>query len=299
MKIDKVYIACCKTDYYLTKICVASIRYWNSSIPLYLLKDHSQGNFDTTDLEKAFNVSILQMKTDQPGPYGKLFVYAEENESRIFVIDSDIVWIRDAIKELEFFSEDIIIQGYNPDEFDKEINSWYFNMPNLHKHYTYNYPGFLFNAGQLVCNTSLFSRNDFDNIINLKEKKSPKPIFDNIFLCEDQGILNYVFAKKIETSSVNYRHHKFYTWGYDKAINEIDIKQNNVPTHFPSLIHWVGKKTGLISGLPGNKILDFYEKYYYSKINNGKIKIAVARSLRIIKHPIGYLKTIVKKVIHS
>jgi hypothetical protein len=296
MKIDKIYVACCKADFYLTKICVASIRYWNNSIPVYLLKDHSQGDFNTTELERAFNVFILPMKYQQLGAYGKLYPFIEEKGSRILVIDSDIVWIRNIILELEAFSEDIIIQCNVPADPEKEMNQWYFNTVNLNKHYNqYRYPGFLFNTGQFVCNTSSFSKEDFEETITWKEKASP--LFKNTFLCEDQGILNYAVAKKIEGGSVTYRHHNLFIWGYDPAINEIDIKQNNIPDHFPSLIHWFGNKTGLIAGLPGSKILKFYDAFYYSKIDNGRIKKNIAGLYRVIKHPIAYFKTIIKKII--
>lgn len=297
MKIDAIYVACCKTDFYFTKICIASIRYWNKAIPVYLLKDYSQGEFNTSDLEKVFNVSVLQMQHKQLGPYGKLFLYIKKHRDRIFVIDSDIVWLRDVIPELEAFSEDLVVQGYKPDDLEKEMNQWYFNTLNLKKHHIdYQYPGFLFNAGQLVCNASLFSEIDFDDTIKLKEKIPPEPTFDNTFLCEDQGILNYVIAKKIASGSISYRSYKFFTWGHDTAINSIDIGQNNIPAHFPPLIHWFGKKNGLISGLAGNKILRFYEKYYYSKLDNGEIKRFRSRLFRTIKHPVAYIKIILKKM---
>ena len=297
MKIDAIYVACCKTDFYLTRICIASIRYWNKATPVYLLKDHSQGEFNTSDLEKAFNVSILQMQYNQLGHYGKLYLFIDEEKRRALVIDSDIVWIRNIITELEAFSEDLVIQCYSPDNAEKEMNNWYFNTHNLHKkYYDYQYPGFLFNGGQYVCNTSAFSKEDFDDIIILKEKAVP--IFDNIFTGEDQGVLNYLLAKKIEKGSINYRCHTFYIWGYDKAINSIDIGQKNIPAHFPSLIHWFGKKNGLISGLTGNKILNFYEKYYYSKLDNGGIKRFNSRLFRTIRHPFAYVKIIIKKIVH-
>ncbi len=296
MKIDAVYVGCCKTDLYLTKICIASIRYWNDSIPVYLLRDYSQGDFDTVDLEKALNVYVHPMPYKKLGYYGKLYPFIEEEKSRILVIDSDIVWIRNIIPELEVFSEDIIMQCYTPGDPKKEINDWYFNADNLSKKYDdYQYPGFLFNGGEYVYSTSAFTKEDFNDIITMKEKAVP--LIDNIFTGEDQGILNYVLSKRIKQGTITYRCHTFYIWGYDTAINEINISKNIIPNHFPPLVHWFGKKNGLISGMPGNKILSFYEKYYYSKIKNGKIKSVSTRFVRTIKHPFAYMKIIIKKVL--
>ena len=35
--IDRIIIACCERDFWLTRICVASIRYWYPEIPIGLL----------------------------------------------------------------------------------------------------------------------------------------------------------------------------------------------------------------------------------------------------------------------
>jgi len=293
MKIDKVFVICCKADFYLTKICVASIRFWNKTIPIDLIKDYSQGNFETSELEHAFNVSVFNTRLKKMGPYSKLVPFIEEKGKRVFVIDSDIVWMRNAIPELETFSEDLVVHAFYPLEPEKEMSSWYFNLNNLEKYYNgYVYPGFLFNGGQFVCNTSAFSKEDFNDTIAWQE--NVKPIHDNTFLCEDQGILNYAIARRINNSSISYQSYPFYSWGYEKTVNKIDVREMNYSKTLPPLIHWLGKKTGLISGLNGEKILNFYEEYYYSQIADGKQKLIAARWNRTLQHPLNYAKSIIK-----
>ncbi len=47
------FVACCKTDFYFARICVASIRYWYPEHPIYLLKDDSQGIFSTEEMKNG------------------------------------------------------------------------------------------------------------------------------------------------------------------------------------------------------------------------------------------------------
>jgi hypothetical protein len=56
MKIDKIYITCYYKHLYFLRICIASVRYWNPTIPIYLIKDNSKKTFCTAEIEKNFNV---------------------------------------------------------------------------------------------------------------------------------------------------------------------------------------------------------------------------------------------------
>src|SRR5580658_6519198 len=49
-RISRVLIACCKSDVHLARICVASVRFWNPEIPVFLIKDSMQGAFSTTEI---------------------------------------------------------------------------------------------------------------------------------------------------------------------------------------------------------------------------------------------------------
>ena len=52
MKVSRVYVSGYAKDLHLVRICIASIRYWYPDITIYLLKDTSQGDFDTEELER-------------------------------------------------------------------------------------------------------------------------------------------------------------------------------------------------------------------------------------------------------
>jgi hypothetical protein len=296
MKIDRIYIPCFKKDFYFTKICVASIRYWNKEIPISLIKDFSKGAFDSSELEKTFDVSVFPLKFSKMDAYGKLAPFIDEAGSRILLMDSDIIWIKDMIPELNNYAEDIVVQCYNPQDKENEMNCWYFNTDNLKKFYSdYTYPGFLFNTGQMVVNTSAFSEHDFKDIIEWKEQA--RPIHKNTFLCEDQGIINYVAARKIKEGKLSFSNHLFYIHGFDLCINQFRPEDKNLPGEYPGMIHWHGNKPGIIFGLPGHKMLNFYEKYYYSKIKSGVSRRLMERIKRTCSHPWPFTKNLIKKMI--
>ncbi|MBN1405439.1 MAG: hypothetical protein JW946_02860, partial [Candidatus Omnitrophica bacterium] len=67
MKIEQVYIGCCRIDERFTRALVASVRFWYPEIPISLLKDNHKGYFDTSDIENKWNVSVARIKKNLAG----------------------------------------------------------------------------------------------------------------------------------------------------------------------------------------------------------------------------------------
>jgi hypothetical protein len=282
MKIDRIYVVCNRKDFYFTRICIASIRYWNHSIPVSLLKDISNGGFNTSALERTMNVSVFETKVNHTGYYTKLcpFMESDQNE-RILILDSDIIWMCDMINLLEPFDEDIIVDGYDPADLSGEMKRWYFKEPSFSKTFGhYRYPGFLFNVGQILCNTSVFTKAELACLLNWKEK--PEPVKDVFF--HEQGMLNYLLAEKIRKQQVSYRLLPFHRWGWNEDIRSITVSALTSKTPFPFLIHWYGNKNGLTGFLPGHNLLRFYESFYFSFLPAGKLRMAGERLRRTLLH---------------
>jgi hypothetical protein len=198
------------------------------------------------------------------------------------ILDSDIVWLCDMIALLEQYDEDIIVDGYSPTDKKSEMSKWYFTEPGFSKQFPeYLYPGFLFNVGQMVCNTDIFAREDLAALLTWKE--FPEPVIKNIFFYE-QGILNYLFAKKVALNQITFRQLNFHLWGWDDKIKEISVVDIQHKKALPFLIHWYGNKNGLISFLPGAKILSFYESYYFSLGENKKINHNTSKFKRTLRN---------------
>jgi hypothetical protein len=297
MKIDSIYVLCSKQDVYFANICIASIRYWNTTTPVYLIKDLSKGNFDTYHLEQTMQVKLVDTCIKNLGYFSKLYPFIEKKEERALVLDADIIWMCDMISVLEPYHEDLVIDGYSPENMEEEKGRWYFFDPSFSKNYPdYVYPGFFFNAGQLLFNTQTFSKSEFLELVNWQEYPSTK--VENAFL-NDQGILNYLVAEKIKQQQLNYRNVNFHVWGWSKVIHSLTVNDILLKKPFSYLIHWYGKKNGLISFLPGSTLLKFYEKYYYSHLPKGNYKLMITRLKRTLLHFDKFIYELLKKVYYS
>jgi len=278
-----VYIGCCKTDFYLLRSCVASIRYWNKEVPVLLLKDFSKGVFDTTELEKMFNVSVAKTEYKKLGGYMKLQPYIEQPEESIFLQDADMVWLGDVAQLLINIEGDIAVHAYKPADIDKELNQWYFNTEKLKKYYpNYRYPGFVFNCGTIFMTTKTFGQHDFEDIIVWREGAKPK--FDGVFLCEDQGIINFIVAQKYCANTISITNIDFQISAESDMARSYSLEEIEKGNPENIIVHWVGKKSGLNSFCSSHHLLRFFETQYYSHCKNGNAKILVERFYRTIKH---------------
>lgn len=293
MKPIKINISCCRNDLYFLRICVASIRYWNKNVPIYLLKDFSKGDFDTSELGRIFNVGVVDTKFGNLGAYIKLQPFIENENERIFLQDADVVWLGDMIEELEKHNQDVVIQAYSPRQLEKEINKRYFKLDRLKKFYPYRYPGFIFNTGAMLFNTAILIENDFNGIIKWQERATP--LHDNIFLCEDQGIINYVIGKKILDNEITYAPVELQVWGFSKEVEGYDLDLIKRKKDLYKVIHWYGDKSGFTSLMPGRHILHFFERYYYSHLTLGSIKLVAIRLGRTMPKIHSYVYELLKK----
>ena len=58
--IERMYVAACAKDFHLTRLCVASIRFWYPDIPITLIPDFNAGQFDSRPLERDWNVDVFK-----------------------------------------------------------------------------------------------------------------------------------------------------------------------------------------------------------------------------------------------
>jgi len=268
-KIDKIYITCCKNDVLFTRICVASIRYWYPQIPVYLIKEYLYGDFNTSEIEKNWNVSVLSTNRKKFGrgfpKYEALFL---QNGERVLAIDSDIVFGGRVIEALEVFDEDFIVSGGKVDDYHSAYVKNFFYIDQLFKYDpSYIFPGFCFNSGQIVATCGEIAESDFADFVDWSSapliKKRP-----NIIHME-QGILNYVLTKKLQLGQISIKFISFHWWANGVNNKEPILLKIKNGDGFPTLIHWAGEKVPILSRLALKDVLYLYEDFYYSKIKFG------------------------------
>jgi hypothetical protein len=266
MHVKKIFVNAHKYDFNLAKICIASIRYWYPDIPIFLIKEFSAGDFDTSFVEEKWNVQILDIPRKLFGwGYGKLEPLFLENEESFLVLDSDTVMIGpviDGVKDID--AQFIIDDEVQPAERFNEI---YYDLDRIHElEEKFIYPGYSFNSGQWFGTSNVLTRNDFSKVLDWTEP--PRPKFPEIVFNGDQAHLNFVVHLKEQMKQLTVSRIKLMIWPKDGAADFIDLERiRKKQAAFPYIIHWAGFKSDKITDLPRADILLFFKNYYYSKFS--------------------------------
>ncbi len=286
MKIDSIYIPCTKGDFRLTRICVASIRYWYPDIPITLVKDLIYGDFDTSELEQHFNVKVYPQKARVYGwGFSKFEVFMEPGRKRFLMLDSDIVLVGPILDVLEPYDEDWIV-------FDEPFNTadlykWYFDPAKIKLlDPEWEYPNYHFNTGQLVGTTDTLKKADFDRWIEWGEPRIQRHREAFTFGGE-QPLLNYLIMKKSAKGELTSRRLNFMREGKNPDTHAVSLERVQKKEGYPFIIHWHDGKPGVMRPkmdlMPRADILLFFEDMYFRKLGYSKM----AQSIRVQKE---YLK---------
>ena len=271
--IDVIYIPCCKTDFHLTRICVASIRYWYPKIPITLLLDFQRGCFSTHEIEKALDVRVMVSSERFAGwGFSKFEVMFQNQDERMLILDSDIVFAGKVLDALGNFHEEFVVVGElsdNPrDPWIKE-NCYDFDLIREFDS-TFEFPGYGFNGGQILATGGKICLSDFEPLIEWKKPPTCKKSFlDTFSRFGDQGVFNYVLARLAQDQRIDVKFFDFMTWhAHAKALN-FPLRSIVNRTGEPFLIHWAGPKPSTIRRMNRHDLLQYYEDFYYSRVRFG------------------------------
>jgi lipopolysaccharide biosynthesis glycosyltransferase len=275
MSIDAVYVITQKLDLRLTRICVASIRFWHPDVPIYLIKDEILAEFDTGEIESVWNVKVERCGRARLGGCKWLIKFEPlflPGSRRILVLDSDIVLCGPLLEALNQIEADFIVaEEYwhgpltgNP-HGDAVVNGLFFDLNRLRTFDSqYAFPGKAFNAGQMVMTTGLLTRHDFDAMIDwagVPRVKSPE-----VFRMGDQGIWNYLLHQRCCQGKLTLKYADFMVVGSDSRCRDVDVSRIEKRQGYPFLIHWAAGHPAFLSAMNASDILRFFENYYYSKL---------------------------------
>lgn len=290
MHVKKVFVNVHKYDFNLAKICIASIRYWYPDIPIFLIKEFNSGDFDTSFVEKEWNVQILDIPRKIFGwGYGKLEPLFLDNEESFLVLDSDTVMVGpviDAVKDIN--AQFIVDDEVQPAQRFNEI---YYNLERIHElEEKFIYPGYSFNSGQWFGTSNILTRKDFSKALDWTEP--PRPKFPEIVFNGDQAHLNFVLHWLEQSGNVSVAKMKLMIWPDAGNADFVDIsKIKERMNAYPHIIHWAGMKAKKVAELPRADILSFYENFYYSRAGNSKFFFdSVNRMYLIQERKLKFLK---------
>jgi hypothetical protein len=291
--VDAIVVACFKRDLFLLRSCVASIRYWYPEIEIYLLKDHSEGEFSTGELEQHFGVQVFKSTRHVFGwPWSKLEVILRPERRKYLFLDSDTVLLGPVLELLNACDADFVVTGIRAPADSDNVSANYIDMDRIRGFDAdYQYPGFAFNGGQLVMTSGMLTAADLDPVVQLEPEMANR--HPEIFKHGDQGALNYVFAKAHQAGRITLEYVDFWLWPGMPEARSIPLARVESKSGIPLIMHWAGVKPTDFRKYLRYDILQFYTARYYDRVPLGRVKqrwrhllqVAFVR-LRILKYTV-------------
>ena len=87
----------------------------------------------------------------------------------------------------------------------------------------------------------------------------------DVFFSGEQGVLNYVAAKKAQAGEISLQSVDFGRWIGDPAVAALSV-ETIAAAGYPFVLHWAGPKPSSIRRMQRRDILEFFESFYYSRI---------------------------------
>lgn len=266
MKIDRIYVATHRFDVAFARVCVASIRYWYPDLPIYLLKDRYSGDFSTRDLERIWGVKVFDTGGRCFGwGLSKLEPFFDAAPMRFLVLDSDIVFVGPVVDLLEQSDADLVVAAEA--QTARRIGEIYFDLARLGElDPGFEFRGLTFNTGQFVGNAGAFARHEFAP--HLTEDNPPRLRRPDVFKNGDQGLFNYIAARRLQEASLTVDQVPFMWWS-EADMKNVDLTQMLRDSPYRALIHWAGYKARRLAALPRADILHHFESCHYSRESGG------------------------------
>jgi hypothetical protein len=273
---DTIVVFANRRDFCLTKICVASIRYFYPEVKILLVKDLLNGNFNTSRLQQAFNIKVLHTRKKFYG-WGAAKVHfllnQEVPQERYLCLDSDTIFVGKVLEIINKTSSPFVV---NAVKFDPPIQApeieLYVCPESVKEHYPdYEYPGYFFNTGQIVVTPGiidkglLFPSFDVDNYPFYKNR--------DVFRLVDQAVLNAILPVLSKRKNIKIGTCHFMEWSVTFFSDNYNCKfEDLIHKSFPFIIHYAGDiRTFKLEEMRGAQILITYRQQYYANLSKAEI----------------------------
>ncbi len=233
------------------------------------MKDEVNGQFDTTELERLFDVQLWPTKERRFGwGFIKLEPLFDDTKVRYLMLDSDIVFLGRVIDALEKFDSDFVVQ--EEVQPSHELPDLYFDPDKIRGSFNPGIaaPAFTFNSGQYVATSGLLRREDFADLVVWSEPRRVR--YREMFNPGDQGVLNYVVLQRVAEGSLTVARTPFMKWRDEMA--EFELAALNEESPYPYVIHWAGLKKLRLRHMLRADVLRHFERDYYARLPHGRAR---------------------------
>lgn len=289
--VDCVYIAACSRDARLTRICVASIRYFYPDIPIRLLAGDILQHGLAGELHRYWGVELVDLPE---GDYGWGLVKLEPLFGRpgesFMVVDVDTAFTGPVLdlraqSDAPFFVD-------NEQLSDADFKRLYYDWDKLREiDPKVQSARSAFNVGQWFGTAGLVKREEFDAWV---EWEMPRRLrYPDLFMGGDQGVMNYVILQKEAFEGLRIERRTIMRWpGHSmEGLNAESVSKRTAP---PLVIHWAGMKKPALGDMVGGDILLFFEKFYYTHVPAAWLRRPFAICQHFLIHWIHWVKVRIK-----
>ena len=268
---------------------MASLRFFYPDVPIRLLIGGRIRSRLIDELHRFWNVEVAAVT---PGNYGWGFVKLEplfrESGERFLVLDSDTVLVGPVLHIFDACSCPFLVDEETLTEADTK--RLYYDWKRLQQIEPQALPpNFVFNSGQWFGTSGCLQRDDFARWINWGMPRTLR--HPDVFMCGDQGILNYVLNEKVRRGESAVTRRVFMRWP-GHSLDDLELAQIRLGAQspYPQIVHWAGFKAPRLESLPRADLLIFFEKYYY------RVQGAQGEHLRVRRAGRDALKYNVRKL---
>jgi len=283
--IDAIVIVTYKHGYFLSRLCVASIRYFYPNIDIYLVKDCLNGSFDSAELERAFNVKVLDLGISKFGwSAAKVhLMFAEQFRGRkVLSLDNDIIFAGRFLEALSETAEQfdfVVDPDFQVDPRGAAVKRHYYDYDKvLEFDPAFQYPGYVFNGGQMVITPGLLDKNKLKCVFDL----DAFPFYNklDVFYQYDQSLLNYFLPRQAQDGAIRLGTFPMMRWSDGEEVKSLSLDRLKEGKDYQFLIHYAGVlRVTDLSKMTRSDILLFFEDYYYDHVPSGAFKKQYQRAL--------------------
>lgn len=271
--VDCVYIAACARDARLTRICVASIRYFYPDVPIRLLAGDVLQRGLAEELRKYYGVELVDLP---PGDYGWGFVKLEPlfgppGES-FLVLDVDTVFAGRVLDlRAESDSQFLVDNEQLSDADFKRLNYDWDKVREIDPRV--QSARVAFNGGQWFGTAGLVTREEFAPWLEWTLPRRQR--YPDYFMGGEQGVMNCVILQKEAFENVRIERRELMRWP-GNSMDGLDVESVANRTAPPLVIHWAGMKTTFLRNAVGADLLAFFERSYYRRLPAGELQRIIA-----------------------
>lgn len=266
--VECIYIAASSRDSRYTRICVASIRFFYPEIPIRLLVGGRLQQGLSDELQEYWDVRIAELPAI--GDYGWGFVKLEPLFGRpgetFLVVDSDTVFAGPVLDTWSGCQAPFLVDEETKSESDTKQLYYDWQKVRVLDRMACP-PRFVFNTGQWFGTAGVLKRDDFTPWL---EWTMPRRLrYPNIFMCGEQGILNYMLNRKTALQLLTVDRRNIMRWPAH-SMEGLDVQAVVSRTAPLRVVHWAGIKRARQRDMVGADLLAFFEKIYYERFPCGQ-----------------------------